>query len=142
MKNTHGEVLILVKLKVTLSRGCFTRFLNCTNDTRSHKASVIVDHNKFYFGPFLVKNDNFKKRNAKNLNNSFHYFLLLGPFFPTFRARQRILLSIRIYGPLSQPNIRSNSGKICVHSSNCIQTEWQTDGHTDRQTARETDRQT
>ena len=43
MKNTHGGVLILVKLqakackfaKLTLLYGCFTGFLNCTNGTKS-----------------------------------------------------------------------------------------------------------
>ena len=32
VKNTHGGVLLLVKL-VTLLYGCCSRFLNCTNDT-------------------------------------------------------------------------------------------------------------
>ena len=40
MKNTHGEVLLLV-LKVTLLHRCFSRFLNCTNATKSRKASQI-----------------------------------------------------------------------------------------------------
>ena len=35
VKNTHGGVLLLVKLKVTLICGCFSRFLNCTNGTKS-----------------------------------------------------------------------------------------------------------
>ena len=48
VKNTHGGVLLLVKLqpkkratllKVTLLHGCFSRFLNCTNDTKSCNAS-------------------------------------------------------------------------------------------------------
>ena len=47
MKNTHGVVLLLVKLepksltliKVTLLHGCFSRFLNCTYDTKSCNAS-------------------------------------------------------------------------------------------------------
>ena len=43
VKNTHGGVLLLVKpatlLKVTLLRGCFSRFLNCTNDNKLCKAS-------------------------------------------------------------------------------------------------------
>ena len=48
MKNTHGGVLILVKLqpatllKVTLLHGCFSRFLTFTNDTKSRKASHII----------------------------------------------------------------------------------------------------
>ena len=36
MKNTHGEVLLLVT-KVTFFHGCFSRFLNCTNGTKLHK---------------------------------------------------------------------------------------------------------
>ena len=39
VKNTHGGVLILVKLKLvkcklTLLHGCFSRFLKCTNGTK------------------------------------------------------------------------------------------------------------
>ena len=45
VKNTHGGVLLLVKLqallKVTLLHGCFSRFLNCTNGTKSHNTSHI-----------------------------------------------------------------------------------------------------
>ena len=44
VKNTHGEVLLLVKLettsvKVTFLHGRFSCFLNCTNGTKSHKTS-------------------------------------------------------------------------------------------------------
>ena len=40
VKNTHGGVFLLEKLqaKVTLLHGCFSRFLNCTNGTKSRKA--------------------------------------------------------------------------------------------------------
>ena len=44
VKNTHGGVLILVKLqglKLTLPHGCFSSFLNCTNDIKSRNASHI-----------------------------------------------------------------------------------------------------
>ena len=50
VKSTHGGVLILVKvaglkpptlLKLTLLPGCFSRFLNCTNGTKSRNASHI-----------------------------------------------------------------------------------------------------
>ena len=49
LKNTHGGVLVLVKLqaepatllKLTLFRGCFSRFLNCTNGNKSCNASHI-----------------------------------------------------------------------------------------------------
>ena len=37
MKNTHGGMLLLV-LKVTLFHGCFSRFLNCMNSTKSPNA--------------------------------------------------------------------------------------------------------
>ena len=47
VKNTHGGVLLLVKLqahpatlpKVTLLHGYFLRFLNCTTGTKSRDAS-------------------------------------------------------------------------------------------------------
>ena len=50
-ENTHGGVLLLVKLqakawnftKVTLLHGCFSQFLNCTNSTKSRKASQIIN---------------------------------------------------------------------------------------------------
>ena len=43
-RNAHGGVLLLVKksatlLKVTLLHGCFSRFLYCTNATKSRKTS-------------------------------------------------------------------------------------------------------
>ena len=40
VKNTHGGVLLLVK--VALLHGCFLRFLNFTNSTKSCKASHAV----------------------------------------------------------------------------------------------------
>ena len=47
VKNTHGRMLLLVKLqakpatllKVTLLHECFLRFLYCTNGTKSGKTS-------------------------------------------------------------------------------------------------------
>ena len=42
VKNTHGVVLLLVKLQTSkLLHGCFLRFLNCTNGTKSHKVPHI-----------------------------------------------------------------------------------------------------
>ena len=37
VKGTHGGGLLLV----TLPRGCFSRFLNCINGTKSRKASHV-----------------------------------------------------------------------------------------------------
>ena len=49
VKNTQGEVLLFVKpatlLKVSLLHGCFSLFLNCTNATKSLKASQMVINN-------------------------------------------------------------------------------------------------
>ena len=46
MKNTHGGVLILVRLqallKSTLLHGYFSCFLNCTNGTTSHNAPHLM----------------------------------------------------------------------------------------------------
>ena len=50
VKNTRRRVLILVKvaglkpatlLKLTLLHGCFSRFLNCTNDSKLRNVSQI-----------------------------------------------------------------------------------------------------
>ena len=57
VKNTHGGVLILVKLKpatllkLILFHGCFSRFLNATNGTKSRNAS----HIKTYEGKTYAK---------------------------------------------------------------------------------------
>ena len=40
LKNTHGGVLLL--LKVALLHGCFSHFLNCRNSNKLHKASNII----------------------------------------------------------------------------------------------------
>ena len=53
VKNTHGGVLLSVKLqapatllKVTLLHGHFSRFLNCTNGTKSRNASHILYYSR------------------------------------------------------------------------------------------------
>ena len=47
MKNTHRGVLLLVKLlKVTLLHGTSSRFWNCTDGTKSSKASQIIDRKR------------------------------------------------------------------------------------------------
>ena len=42
VKNTHGGVLLLV-LKVTPLHGCFSCFLNCSNDNKPRKAPHMVN---------------------------------------------------------------------------------------------------
>ena len=68
VKNTHGGVLLLVKLeaeacncttskiKVTLLHGCFSRFLNCKNDTKLRKASHIM-WSKYYLEHHLSRSE-------------------------------------------------------------------------------------
>ena len=46
VKNIHGGVVLILEkpatlLKVTLLHSCFSRFLNCTNDTKLRKTSHI-----------------------------------------------------------------------------------------------------
>ena len=54
VKNTHRKVLLFVTLlKVTPLHGCFSRVLNCANDTKLRKASYIKS---FYF-PIMKKVD-------------------------------------------------------------------------------------
>ena len=50
-KNTHGGVLILkpaTLLKLALLRGCFSRFLNYTNGTKSRDAPHIFSSKYFH----------------------------------------------------------------------------------------------
>ena len=47
VKNNYGGPLHL--LKVTLLHGCFLRFLNCTNDTKSRSASQ-----RYYVNPYYL----------------------------------------------------------------------------------------
>ena len=62
-KNTHGGVLILVTSrfqpatlrKLTLLHGCFSRFLNCTNGTKSRNASHIVTFSGSFWLVIYVK---------------------------------------------------------------------------------------
>ena len=46
-------------LKVTCLHGCFSRFLNCTNDTKSCKASLInpFQYQQNYYFTFPTKKD-------------------------------------------------------------------------------------
>ena len=62
VKNTHGGVLLLIKLqastcnfiKVTLLHGCFSRILNCANGTKSRKASHIRVRENQYSSIFYI----------------------------------------------------------------------------------------
>ena len=48
VKSTHWGVLLVVKFQaeVKFLHGCFSRFLNCTNDNKSRKACRIKFHSK------------------------------------------------------------------------------------------------
>ena len=60
MKNTHGGVLVLVKL--THLHECFSRFLNCTTGTKLHNASHIFIGRVEETVTFLLPVDTFKKK--------------------------------------------------------------------------------
>ena len=68
----HGGVLILVKpailLKVTLLHGCFSRFLNCTNDIKSRNATHM--YNKSYGITTILFNKFYKLNQSKPLTLS------------------------------------------------------------------------
>ena len=59
VKNTHEGLLLLAKLqtpaillKVTLLDGCFSRFLNCTNGSKSCKAFIFSSNYFVRFNDF------------------------------------------------------------------------------------------
>ena len=73
VKNTHGGMLILVKLQASSysftkinTPPCFSRFLNCTNGTKSGHASHIVRRRLFIY---LLSDVSFKNM-VVNLENS------------------------------------------------------------------------
>ena len=71
-ENTHGRVLILVKLqastllKLTLLQGCFSCFLNCTNDTKLRNAPQMRKRNITYINIFysFIMSDTFFRYGA------------------------------------------------------------------------------
>ena len=75
VKNTHGGMLLLVKLqalkpatlqKVTLFHGYFSRFLNCTNGTKSRNASHITSCEVYYMN-IRIKHRNRILTNTKSV---------------------------------------------------------------------------
>ena len=71
VKNTHGGVLLLV----ALLHGCFLRFLNCTNVTKSRNTSQItfsthrtrinlIPENKIWEGNIRIKILNLGKKDV------------------------------------------------------------------------------
>ena len=54
VENTHGGVLLLVKLQAKKLHGCFSHFLNCPNDIKSRKASHIKISSSFFSVNFIV----------------------------------------------------------------------------------------
>ena len=68
MKNIHGGVLVLVAcnftkislLKLTLLHGYFSRFLNCTNGTKSRNAPHLLMKKGFSFKSSAKLDDNYQ----------------------------------------------------------------------------------
>ena len=74
VKNTRGGVLLLPK--VALLHGCFSRFSNCTTDTKSRNAS----HISWIIEDLLrIVSDGFTLRHVSANSCFFHLTLLWGP---------------------------------------------------------------
>ena len=72
MKSNRGGVLLLVKLqallKVKLLNGCFSRFLNCANGTKSRNTSHIECHK--YRIPYSPAVQTFSMQSAYLIKNT------------------------------------------------------------------------
>ena len=77
MKNIHGGVLLLERLqptKLTLIHGCFSYFQNCTNSTKSRKASHLPI--RVYLKQLFYKNlyhallKRYRKKIGKGISSS------------------------------------------------------------------------
>ena len=89
VKNTHGEVIVLLKLQTSACNftksitppWVFSPFLNCTNSTKSRKASQI-----FILPKTLCKNLGLKRYKKKSRQLSFSlvfiFYLILNRFLP------------------------------------------------------------
>ena len=89
VKNTHGEVLVLVKLqaevlKLAILHGCFSRFLKCTNSTKLHKASMLN-----------CKCANFHRNWSNSLKISSVVNSISLPYLPKISALSRVNVSGR-----------------------------------------------
>ena len=76
-------------LKVTFLHGCFSPFLNCTNDTNSHKASHIYIHLQMRYEINLQRNfyTSFEKRKKHFLAKK-QRTLQFANTFPDFQKRK------------------------------------------------------
>ena len=79
VKNTHGGVLILV-LKLTLLHGCFSRFLNCTNRTKSRSAPHMVSSSVFYWNTVFRWLETLAKTGKSNITSSLDFLMFLYSF--------------------------------------------------------------
>ena len=116
MKNTHGGVLLsVIGLKFALLHGSFSRFLNCTNGTKSRNASQslawyfswrLLDVNRFLcFWTFLKT-----PKSSELINPETNIFLVFCVFHKYLHG---------FYYYLSTPtgNIRGNNKSFCWANS-------------------------
>ena len=93
-KNTHGGVLLKPALLLTLLHGCFSRFSNCANGTKSCKAS----HLNLNFEHLNLNSLEFREHvcetsfiNVSNLQSSYRMHSLKNDVlknFPRFSGKQ------------------------------------------------------
>ena len=98
VKNTHGGVLLLVKLlKVTLLHGCFSLVFNCTNGTKSRNGSHM----------YFFENKNLQRRYTRFFTQARPYWWTINKFWTGVKWFHRnenlendkiLYIQYRIYG--------------------------------------------
>ena len=72
VKNTHGGALFVAKLQVSGCHGCYLRFLDCTDGTKSRNASHLLSIFNVFGGPGctsdLLRMENYLQLGKVNFN--------------------------------------------------------------------------
>ena len=90
VKNTHERVLTLL-LKVIFLHGCFTCFLNCTNVTKSRKASQIEGQLLHLIVPIVCVRENNGSCTDGSIRNASESMVIIhqnGHTFTTFLEKR------------------------------------------------------
>ena len=93
-------------LKATLLRGCFSRFLNCTNGSKLRKAS------------HMILKKNFKNRTIKCTVQKMSIFgLFIGAYFPVFGLNtERCSVSLHIHFECEKIRTRKTPNTDTFHT--------------------------
>ena len=133
VKNTHGELLVLAKLqepatllKVTLLYGSFSRFLNCTSDTKSPNPS--------HLNLLQARITNYTRRGGhfsilSQFSPMFHFYNPWKPLvFWSFQGVRKLKIVLKIVPPLTLSNYllsliqdKSNTVNVILTNVKCFQ---------------------